>query len=217
MGILKHIKDRRLFPSTDSEPVRPPVLERLEPRIMLSGDGLLSIAPPDPFQDALLNTMPQVVQYAELLETCEQVEQQPVTDQKIDQQVGPSYPGGTDLWQPILTLSVDGSTVADDGKVKDADVDSVDGSSGTSVDVILDEIDPAQTSDDPFMLSVDSDSSTDNEAATTEIASITVAGRPRIPLPPKLRTAVCRYIQTMLIQASSSLHPSKSGDLRPVT
>ncbi|MHC4489907.1 MAG: LEPR-XLL domain-containing protein, partial [Planctomycetota bacterium] len=45
--------------------------EQLEPRILLSGDGLLNIAAPEPLRDPLLDGMQQVVQYAELLETNE--------------------------------------------------------------------------------------------------------------------------------------------------
>jgi len=90
LGIFRRITYRKLSSSADSVPVKPPVLEKLEPRILLSGDGLLNIAPPDPFQDALLNTMPQVVQYAELLQTSEAVEEQI----------------GADVYQPLFTLAV---------------------------------------------------------------------------------------------------------------
>ena len=67
--------DRKTTWNTDSSPTKPVTFEALEPRILLSGDSLLNIAL-DPLQDALLDTMPQVVQYAELLETNDQVEEE---------------------------------------------------------------------------------------------------------------------------------------------
>jgi hypothetical protein len=66
--------------------------EQLEPRILLSGDGLLNIAAPEPLRDPLLDGMQQVVQYAELLETNEQVEEQIPSD-TLD----------TDIYPPIFT------------------------------------------------------------------------------------------------------------------
>jgi hypothetical protein len=53
-------------------PIKPVEFEALEPRILLSGYSLLNLAP-DPL-DSLIDTTPQVVQYAELLETNGQVE-----------------------------------------------------------------------------------------------------------------------------------------------
>ena len=47
----------------------PPILEKLEPRILLSGDGLLYAAAPDPLENALPDSSSQTVQYAELLES----------------------------------------------------------------------------------------------------------------------------------------------------
>ncbi|MBL7186966.1 MAG: leucine-rich repeat domain-containing protein, partial [Phycisphaerae bacterium] len=111
MGVSNHIKGRKASLSTDFAPFNPTLFERLEPRILLSGDGLLSAAAPDPF----LDTMPQVVQHAELLEPSEHIERQPDTQREINQQVGPSCPDGTDLLQPIFALSVEQSNVADDG------------------------------------------------------------------------------------------------------
>ena len=49
--------------------------EQLEPRIMLSGDSLLNIAP-ETHEDTILGKPPLVVQYVELLDTHEQVERQ---------------------------------------------------------------------------------------------------------------------------------------------
>ncbi|MBN2316291.1 MAG: LEPR-XLL domain-containing protein [Sedimentisphaerales bacterium] len=68
---FEYTKGWKISSSTESKTHRPPLLERLEPRILLSGDGLLSAVVPDPF----LDTMPQLAQHAKLLETIEQVEQ----------------------------------------------------------------------------------------------------------------------------------------------
>jgi len=67
LGIFKRIKDCRPHPDINSKGTNPIVLEKLEPRILLSGDGLLNIAP-DPL-DSLLDNTSQVIQYAELLDT----------------------------------------------------------------------------------------------------------------------------------------------------
>ena len=58
VGIINHIKDGKLSSGAGSTPVEPPVLERLEPRILLSGDGLLYDSAPDP----LLHSAQPVVQ-----------------------------------------------------------------------------------------------------------------------------------------------------------
>jgi len=61
---------------------------------MLSGDSLVHVAAFDPFQDALHDSMQQVVQHAELLETNAQIEEQlPIAEQGI--------------YEPILTLPGD--------------------------------------------------------------------------------------------------------------
>jgi len=83
------------------------VLEKLEPRILLSGDSLLYAVAPDPLQDTLLDSTQQVVQYAELLESNEKVEQE--TRQELDE----SDALETDFYQPLLTLSVNDDSVAD--------------------------------------------------------------------------------------------------------
>jgi len=55
------------------------LFEVLEPRILLSVDGLLNVILPDQDQDMSLDSTQQVVQYAELLETQEQVEEQVIS------------------------------------------------------------------------------------------------------------------------------------------
>lgn len=72
MGIFRHIIGKKASPDANSKSTRPPIpiYERLEPRIMLSGDGLLScLNTSDPLQDTLLDNTPLAVQYAELLDT----------------------------------------------------------------------------------------------------------------------------------------------------
>jgi hypothetical protein len=93
---MKHISDRKASSNIASIPVKPPILEKLEPQILLSGDGLLYATAPDP----LLNSIHVVDQYAELLETDDQVEQE------LSQELTSSDMVGIDLYQPIFTLSL---------------------------------------------------------------------------------------------------------------
>jgi len=95
LRILERIKKWKLYGSEDSALTKPTAFEVLEPRIMLSGDSLLNIAAPEPLSDPLLDGTEQTVQYAELLETNEQVEQQPLSETLEN-----------DLYQPICTLYV---------------------------------------------------------------------------------------------------------------
>ena len=104
LGIFRRIKYRKLSSSADSVPVKPPVLEKLEPRILLSGDSLFNIALPDPLQDALIDSTPQVVRHAELLETTQQL---PTAGQEIHQELDVSDQPKTDLCEPIFTLFAD--------------------------------------------------------------------------------------------------------------
>ncbi|MFC1795320.1 LEPR-XLL domain-containing protein [Planctomycetota bacterium] len=94
----RRIRDSKSYWSTSSKMTKPIELEKLEPRILLSGDGLLSnIAPPDP----LLDGMQQPVQYAELLETNGQVDQ-PLSspEQKINQELDTADALETDICKP---------------------------------------------------------------------------------------------------------------------
>jgi len=122
----------------------PILFEVLEPRIMLSADGLLNVITPDQDQDALPDGMQDVIQYAELLETQEQFEEQVTSDTS-----------NNDNCRPILTLSVD------DDK---ANVESGD------ADLSVDNIGPAQTGE-IALLSNDSDEYIESKVGTTEDAS----------------------------------------------
>ena len=102
MGIFRSIIGRKSSSNPGSRSVRSPVFERLEPRIMLSGDGLLScLNTPDPLQDTLLDNKPLVVQYAELLDTDAQAEEQ------VRQELTSSDTLNSDFYKPIFTLSPD--------------------------------------------------------------------------------------------------------------
>ncbi len=106
--IFKSTKDEKASWNVDSTSSKPfALLEQLEPRILLSGDGLLNIAP-EPL-DSLVYTMPQVVQYAELLETNEQAEE-------AEEQV-PCELSNANIYEPLLTLSVD--EAGDEGPIGD--------------------------------------------------------------------------------------------------
>jgi len=109
---LKHIKDQKLSSSTNSKPVRPILLEKLEPRILLSGDSLLSAAAPDSLHDMLLDNTQQMVQYAELLDTDEQVEQQlPNAEQEIYREAA-IYTLHLDAQEPLDQDSLEGEVVS---------------------------------------------------------------------------------------------------------
>ncbi|MFC1794485.1 LEPR-XLL domain-containing protein, partial [Planctomycetota bacterium] len=97
MGIFKRIKVNGPHRDINSKGTNPIVLEKLEPRILLSGDGLLNIAP-DPL-DSLLDNTSQVIQYAELLDTDTQAEEQ------VSQELSSSDTLNSDVYKPILTLS----------------------------------------------------------------------------------------------------------------
>jgi len=81
--------------------------EQLEPRILLSGDHLLYIAP-DPDQDHILSNPSTFIQEAELLHI--QVEEQ------INQELAPPDQPNIDPCRPIITLFVD-----DDDNTEDSD------------------------------------------------------------------------------------------------
>jgi len=144
LGVSRHIKDCNLSLGANSKPFNPALFEKLEPRILLSADGLLIAAVPDPVQDS---TQP-MVQHAELLEANEQVGQQPSPEREIHQEVDSSNQLETDLWQPVLTLSVEDSSIAEYCEPINADADSVEGFNGVPGDAGFDEIGPVQSSED---------------------------------------------------------------------
>jgi len=155
--------------STGSRSPRPTLLEKLEARILLSADGLLTASPPDPLQDS---TQP-MAQHAELLEANEQIEQEPSPEQGTRREADRSHQIETNRLQPVLTLSFEESNVADDSVPTDEDVCSLHGRSEPSDDLCLDEIGPVQTGHGPTVLSDGSDENTDNETSTTDVVYTT--------------------------------------------
>jgi len=153
----------------DSTPIKPPVLERLEPRILLSGDGLLNIAPPDPLHDMLLDGTAQVVQYAELLETNEQL---PTAGQEIHIELDSSDQPEADLCQSIFTLYADIDDSSYDDAI-DTNVSSADDFDEPTGDLSIDNVGAAQSGDDIAVLSDDSDADTENKITATEVVNIT--------------------------------------------
>ncbi len=145
--IFKYAKDKQVSQNIDSVSVKPLILfEQLEPRILLSVDSLLNIAP-DPLQDTILDNTHQVAQYAELLDTQEQVEEQ------INLEPAPSDTSNSDVYPPIFTLFVD------DDKTNDESVDA---------DLSVDNIGSAQTGDVLAVLSNDSDGDIESKVDTTQ-------------------------------------------------
>lgn len=126
--IFKSTTDEKVTWNVDSTSITPfALLEQLEPRILLSGDGLLSITP-DPL-DSLLDTSPQIVQYAELLETNEQAEE---AEKQVHSELS-----NANIYEPLLTLSVD--EAEDVGPVSgDAEI--------TETNVTADDLDTAEES-----------------------------------------------------------------------
>jgi len=93
-------------------------LEQLEPRIMLSGDGLLNIAP-NPQQDTILDNTSLTDQYAELLDTHEQVEEQ------ISLELTQPETTNTDVCQPIFTLYIDDENINNESSDVDLSVGNI--------------------------------------------------------------------------------------------
>ncbi len=94
-------------------------LEQFEPRIMLSADGLLNAIIPDQSQVPLQDSIQEVVQYAELLETNNEEisEQLPVIEQLVDQEPEPSDTFENNLYEPIVTLFINQDNTDTDGPV----------------------------------------------------------------------------------------------------
>ncbi|MHA2062556.1 MAG: LEPR-XLL domain-containing protein, partial [Candidatus Sifarchaeia archaeon] len=104
-------------------------LEQLEPRILLSADGLLNITP-DPHQDTLLNNAQQEIRYAELLYTNEQVEEQ------ISLEAAQPVNLDIEAYEPIFTLLVDDDNVNDGSADTDLSLDNI-GSAQVNNDVVF--------------------------------------------------------------------------------
>jgi len=106
LGIFERIKDRKPSWNTNSKKITPIVLEKLEPRILLSGDSLLYAATSQLY-DPLDSNAQQITQYAELLDTDARAEEQ------VSQELTSSDTLNSDVYKPILTLSQDDNTNSD--------------------------------------------------------------------------------------------------------
>ena len=137
---FSHVIGWKLKWRRSSKQSRPPLVEKLEPRILLSGDSLLTMVVSDPLQDS----MQQVVLYAELMDVNEQAGQQPSPGSKIHQQTDPSSRIELALCHPILTLPIDN----DSRNVVDADGNSTDDFDPTPGNVNCHEISLVQTNED---------------------------------------------------------------------
>jgi len=120
--------------------------EQLEPRILLSGDSLLNIAP-NPHQDTIFDNTLMVDQFVELLGAKGQV------DEQINKELlQPSTPN-SNVCQPIFTLFI----YNDDTHEKSVDAD-----------LSIDNIDTTRPSEVLAVLSNDSDGDIEIKVGTTE-------------------------------------------------
>jgi len=147
LGMVKSIKDWRQPWRVRSESSRPTLLEILEPRILLSADGLLNAIIPDQDQDISLDSMREVVQCTKLLDTNEQVEVQ------ISRELTTFDTTNTDVYQPIFTLFVDDDNTNDES---------------INADLSVDNIGSAQVNADIAVLLNDSDGDIESKVGTTE-------------------------------------------------
>ena len=177
LGIFKRIRDHRSTKRADSAPVKPPVLERLEPRILLSGDGLLNVDAPDPLQDTFVDGTTQVVRHAELLETEEQLS---TAGQEIHKELDLSDQPETDLWQPIFTLCADRDDNSYDDAI-DTNLNSADGFDEPISDLSAGNVEPAWTGDDTAILSDNLSGNIDNKIVAIVEAEKPTTNSPALP------------------------------------
>ncbi|MCP4260082.1 MAG: choice-of-anchor D domain-containing protein, partial [Planctomycetes bacterium] len=118
-----------------------PHFEQLEPRILLSADGLLNVLGPCQSQNTFMDNSPEVVQCSELSQTHEQLEEVSQSDQS-----------NTNDYQPILTLCVD-----DNANEK-----------STDEDLSISYIDSAQVNCDIAVLSNDTDGDIESFSTTKD-------------------------------------------------
>jgi len=153
----EHIIDRKLTSNTNCKRSKPTLLEKLEPRILLSGDNLLHAAAPDLPQDALINSTPEAIQHVKLTETEEQL---PTPEQETHRELDPSDTLETDIREPVFTLFADGDDNINIGN------EAIDKTAG---DLKGGNIGPAQPSDDLAVLSDDSAGNIDSRIVVIEM------------------------------------------------
>ena len=135
MEIIRRIKDWHQPWKKDSEPSRSTLLEVLEPRILLSVDGLLNVTIFDQGQDTSQDSAREVVQYAELLDTNEQVEEH------ISPELAPSDTPNIDVYHPIFTLFVDDDNTNDESIDADLSIDNIGSAQVNKIAVHSDDFD----------------------------------------------------------------------------
>jgi len=147
--IFKYTTDKKAVQNNDSASVKPLILlEQLEPRILLSGDSLLNIAP-DLHEDTILDNTPQVVQYTQFLDTHEQGEEY------INSELPSSDIQNTDIYQPIITLLVDDDNTNDESIDANLSVDDIGSGIGNALVLGVDLLD--QNDVEPIGEDVDSE------------------------------------------------------------
>ncbi|MBN2313515.1 MAG: choice-of-anchor D domain-containing protein [Sedimentisphaerales bacterium] len=212
---FKHSKDRTSPPSANSKSPDPVFLEKLEPRILLSGDGLLCSAALDP----LIDTRPNVVQHAELLETSEHFNTKPTGYQEIYQEANPSHPDGTDLLQPILTLTIEDNHSTQDRELNEKVINGVDTSEESPNEFNLDEVDLAQIEIHSVVHSEDSNRSIANEMFLAEVVGIAVENPKKTIAVPIEDSNIPEYITDADVGIEEALSieirgpPTESGEL----
>jgi len=141
---------------------------------MLSADSLLNVIIPDQGQETSMDSMQEVFQYAELLDTNEQLEEQ------NSQEQAPSDTPNTDVCKPIFTLLVDDNNTNDESINADLSVDNI-GSAQVNADIavllndsdvdIESKVDTTQDDRQPVYVS-------DNDISIEETTPIEIRGPP---------------------------------------
>ncbi|MHC4756786.1 MAG: LEPR-XLL domain-containing protein, partial [Planctomycetota bacterium] len=188
--------------------------EQLEPRILLSVDSLLNIAP-DSGQDPVLGNPSTFVQEAELLHTNEEIEVQ------INPESAPVDALNTDIYKPICTLVVDDNINNDESADADLSVDNI-GSALVNADitVLLNDFNEdienkvSTTEDESPQVYVN-----DAEIIIEENTSIEIRGPPLSETVNSEITTYCNDNEdsevdpNILDEYAAEVQPSGSGDL----
>jgi len=163
----------------NSELAGPIVFEALEPRVLLSGDGLCSVAVSALIPETHLESPLQEVQYAELLESCDEQDVISVAEQATGEMLNTSDQLETNLYRPIFTIFTSDATPpkqqdaeaskAPDGGVKIAATEVVETTTEN-----FDATNPASASADGSMPTCVND----GEISAEESASIEIRGPP---------------------------------------
>jgi len=121
MGIFRHIIGRKASPDANSKSTRSPIFENLEPRIMLSADGLLSCLNAPLHDDPLANESQQVIEYdhTQWLDTDESVGVKlPQIEREISSDPDLSKLSESESISPFFTLTLDESSTISQSEEK---------------------------------------------------------------------------------------------------